>query len=132
MERRTSGSSRAGVGNARRTTSVAHPDGTIVEPPGSCLERTCAACAGAGGALIQRLGCTSARFGGATSNRRTRVECTRGCGLGRPEDRGTGSSTGALVVRTIRTTLRAGSRRATVELARASGASGASPMVTPG
>jgi hypothetical protein len=132
VERRASGSSRPGVGNARRITSVPNPDGTVMEPPRASVERTCAACACAGGTLIQRLGCTSAGFGGAAGDRSTRVECTRGRGLGRREDRGTGGSAGALVVRTFRTTLRAGSRRATVELARASGASRASPMVTPG
>lgn len=53
MERRTSGSSRAGVGNARRLASIAHTDGSVVEPSGSCLERTCAARLGTGGTLIQ-------------------------------------------------------------------------------
>jgi len=132
MERRTSGSSRAGVGNSGRITSITHPDRTVMEPSGSRLERTSGTgCLDTGGSLIQRLGCTFARAGGATADSRTRLECTRCRCLGCPEDRGTGGSTGAFVVRPFRTALRAGSRRATVELAPAGG-SRACSVVIPG
>jgi hypothetical protein len=104
-----------------------------MEPSGSCLERTSGTgCRDTGGSLIQRLGCTSARAGGATADSRTRLECTRCRCLGRPEDRGTGGSTGAFVVRPFGTALRAGSRRATVELAPPGGSSRACSVVTPG
>ena len=131
MERRTSSSSRAGVGNARPIASVTHTDGTVMEPSGSCLERTRAAHFGPGGTRIKRVGSTSARVGGATTDNRTRVERTAGRGLGRPEDRGPGGSACALVVRPLGTAFGAGSGRATVERARASGSSRACSVVTP-
>jgi hypothetical protein len=132
VERSTSGSSRSGVGNARRISSITHPDGAVLEPTGSCLERTRAARFGAGRTRIERLGGSSARAAGATTDHRTRMERTPGRGLGRPEDRGTRGSTCALVVRAFGTALGARSRRATVERARAGGSSRAASMVTPG
>jgi hypothetical protein len=133
VERSTSGSSRTGVGNARRISSITHPDGAVLEPTGSCLERPCGTGRfGAGRTRIERLGGPSARAGGATTDHRTRMERTPGRGLGRPEDRGTRGSTCALVVRAFGTALGARSRRATVERARTGGSSRAASMVTPG
>jgi hypothetical protein len=83
---RASGCSRAIVGGAARLTSITHPDGAVVEPSGSGLERTGAASLNAGRALFHRLGCASARVRGTATDCRSGVERTRVRGVGRPED----------------------------------------------
>jgi hypothetical protein len=109
-----SGSSSTSVGNACRLVSIAHPDRAVMEPSGSSLECAGAARLNTGSTLFHRLGCPSARVRGATTDRCTFVERTRGRGLGRPEDRGARGSRRALMVGPGSTGRRAGGRGPTV------------------
>jgi hypothetical protein len=132
MDRPTSGRPRAGVGSAGRVTKLTHPDRAVVEPSGSRLERTRAARLDTGSTRIHGLGRTAARVRRATADSRTRVERTRGRGVGRPEDRGARGSRGALVVGAGPTAFRAGGRCSAVELALPGGSPGTCSVVTPG
>jgi hypothetical protein len=103
-----------------------------VESSGSGLERTRAARLDPLSTRIHRLGRTGARVRGATADGRTRVERTRGRGVGCTEDRGARCSSRALVVGAVSSALRACGCCATLDLAVAGGAPGAGSVVTPG
>jgi hypothetical protein len=132
VERPSSGGSGAGVGNACRVVKLAHPDRAVVESSSSGLERTRAPRFDTGSTRIHRLGRPARGVRGPATDGGTRVERTRGRGVGRPEDRGARGSRRALVVGAVRATLRAGGRCATVEPALGGGSCGAGSVVTPG
>ena len=87
-----------------------------MEPASSSVERAGAARPDTGGTRLHRLGRATAGFRGATADCRAGVERARGRGLGRPQDRGAGGPSRAVVVGPRGAARRAG-RCATVELA---------------
>jgi hypothetical protein len=118
---RARGSPSAVVGRPGRFTAVPDPDGSIVEPAGSGLERPSAVRLDTGRARIYGLGCTAARGARATTDRCTFLERPGPRGLGRAEDRRARSSCRAVMVGAGRVTGRPGRSTATVELALAPG-----------
>jgi hypothetical protein len=118
---RARGSPSAVVGRPGRFTAVPDPDGSIVEPAGSGLERPSAVRLDTGRARIYRLGCTAARGARATTDRCTFLERPGARGLGRAEDRRARSSCRAVMVGAGRVTGRPGRSTATVEFAGAAG-----------
>jgi hypothetical protein len=114
---RARGSPRTVVGRPGRFTAIPDPDGTLVEPAGSGLERPSAVSLAAGRARIYRLGCTADRGGRASTDRCTFLERPRSRGLGRAEDRRTRGSRRAVVVGAGRVTGRPGRSTAAVEFA---------------
>lgn len=102
-----------------------------MEPSGSSLERPCAARLNTGSAIFHRLGCATPRLRGAATDRRTIVERAR-ARVGRPKDRRARGSRRSVMVGAVRIARRAGSHRATVELAGAGGSPRTCSVVTPG
>ena len=117
------GSPGARVGRPGRITSVPDPDGAFVEPAGSGLERPSAVRFGAGHARFDRLGCTAAGGGRATTDRGAFLERPRPRGLGRAENRRTRGSRRTVMVGAGRVTGRPGRGTAAVELSGAAGSS---------
>jgi hypothetical protein len=129
---RARGSPRARVGRPGRITAVPDPDGALVEPAGSGLERPSAVRFGAGRARFDRLGCTAARGGRATTDRGTFLErpCPRG--LGRAENRRTRGSRHTVMVGADRVAGRPGRGTAAVELSGAARSSHTCSVVATG
>jgi hypothetical protein len=111
------------VGSAPSRTTIPSPDGSILEPAGSSLERAAPATIGSGCAVVGRLGSPASSGGSATTDRRAFVECAGACRLGRrAQDRRACGSGRALVVGAGRDTGRAVTGSAALESARTRGA----------
>lgn len=114
---RASGSPRSVVGRPGRLTAIPDPDGTVVEPAGSGVERPGPFGLDAGCTGLHGLGCTAARRGRATTHCCTFLEPPGARGLGRAEDRRACGPRRAVMVGAGRVTGRSGRGTAAVEFA---------------